>query len=102
MQISHQGPPLSPNKEPSSSNYLPIQCFDHPLDKLVSLDHIEHIHYLIRQANITPESHIISLTSTVISLVTHKSFTDLLTYGTPINDSIVYQFLCLAQLFPWC
>jgi hypothetical protein len=94
----HQVSSISSHERGTQVQNLPMRRFDHPLDNLISHEHTRHIQYIVNQSYTTPESPIQSMDNKNTSLVNHQSFLDLLSYVSPINDSIFYQYLLTLHI----
>jgi hypothetical protein len=102
------------NKENISSNHpihydsnispcdaLPICRSNHPLDRAISYEHVTHVQLLIKNCAKYPDDPITTLCGRPSSSVSHQFFTDLISYGSPINDAIMFSFLAkLCQFSP--
>lgn len=76
---------------------LPIHQHQHPLDKSISSQHIKVIQHQYHLAHYNPDLPLSTADGHQILNVTLLSFHNLLTYGSPIDDSIIHSFLLLIH-----
>jgi hypothetical protein len=84
----------------SNSPQLSIQRFLHPFDVNISDSDLLFITQTHAKAFTIPFKPITNTQGHLIPLVSHKSFCDLLTHGSPVNDFILHGFLsviCSSQ-----
>lgn len=77
---------------------LPIQCSSHPLDSSISHQDIYMIQSSFYHASDQGEEQFLSYNGNPIPLAHNSSFTDLLTFNSPINDSIIQHVLHILHL----
>jgi len=77
---------------------LPIQCSSHPLDSSISHQDIYMIQSSFYHASDQGEEQLLSYNGNPIPLAHNSSFTDLLTFNSPINDSIIQHVLHILHL----
>jgi len=94
LQIHHS--PATMNSPPNPANTVPIGCSMHPLDLFISSEDISNIQQTYRQAIECPNASPISSTQTTITSITNSAFIDLLTFDSPIPDSIIHNILALC------
>jgi hypothetical protein len=79
----------------STYSQLPICRSNHPLDTSISLTHIQHIQQQFFQSLSNPSNPLTLSTGVHSSDINLSSFSKLLQFGQPIDDSIIQSFLTI-------
>jgi len=69
-----------------------MRCL-HPLDQNISSHHIAHIQQSLSLNRAGSPNHIFTITNQPVPLINQASFRDLLTFHSPINDTVFQSFL---------
>lgn len=77
----------------SYSHTIPVRSSNHPLSLSISTSHTKKIQELYASSTISASEPITSFSGEPVLPVLHESFYTLLSYGSPINDSIICTFL---------
>jgi hypothetical protein len=76
----------------ASQQSLPICPSNHPITLSISSHHIKHIQNIYFSTPSNPDEKITSLTNNINPFVTYQSFFNLLSFGSPTDDSIFHSF----------
>jgi hypothetical protein len=69
-----------------------MKCL-HPLDQNISSHYIAHIQQSVSPNRAGSPNHIFTITNQPVPLINQALFHDLLTFNSPINDTIIQSFL---------
>jgi len=87
---------LGPSNVPISPRPLykiPVRCSDHPLELSILSEHKTKVTSLYQQFYSSPNAIITSVFDNQIPGITHSHFHEMVSYDSPIKDSIIHQFL---------
>jgi hypothetical protein len=80
---------------PNQLHNIPVETSTHPLESSITNLHIQAIISTYELATSSPDTNISSINKHPVHHLPHSHFRELLTYGSPVKDSVLHSFLLL-------